>query len=233
MGRSSSYGIIRQVIDSGNAVLQKKTCISLAVRLSHHCQQIIALKFMNGQVVNHTPSLNLLMFHRKCQGRILWAPFIQVYVLSIHDLGRQNVLGNKFSVHERSDCEHCEMFSVPLLSDFKSAHISVCAVWLIVYTLRNVWGHFNGHSPLLIAVCVLSPAHFIEPVLGFTSFRLRFGGVLRGRFVPRTWFDRVPAGTVLAGTWLFKTRLDYKIWCVSRTCSRCTPVPKTSVNAQF
>ena len=54
---------------------------------------------------------------------------------------------NKFSVHEHSDCEHCEMFSVPLRSDLKSAHISVCAVWLIVYTLRNVWGHFNVHSP--------------------------------------------------------------------------------------
>ena len=54
---------------------------------------------------------------------------------------------NKFSVHERSDCEHCEMFSVPLRSDLISAHISVCAVWLIVYTLRNVWGHINMHSP--------------------------------------------------------------------------------------
>ena len=44
--------------------------------------------------------------------------------------------------------------------------------------------------------------------------------VLRGRFVPRTWFDRVPAGTVLAGTRLFRTRSDYKKWCVPRTCSR-------------
>ena len=56
---------------------------------------------------------------------------------------------NKFLV-QRSDCEHCELFSVPLCSDLKSAHISVCAVWLIVYThfnVRNVWGHFNVHSP--------------------------------------------------------------------------------------
>ena len=71
---------------------------------------------------------------------------------------------------------------------------------------------------MLIAVCVLSPAQ-LEHVLGFTSFRLRFGGVLRGRFVLRTWFDRVPAGTVLAGTRLFRTRSDYKKWCVPRTCS--------------
>ena len=75
---------------------------------------------------------------------------------------------NKFSVHEHSDFEHCEMFSVPLRSDLKSAHISVCAVWLILYTLRNVWGHFNVHSiSVLIAVCVLSPTH-LEHVLGFT-----------------------------------------------------------------
>ena len=71
---------------------------------------------------------------------------------------------------------------------------------------------------MLIAVCVLSPAH-LEHVLGITSFRVRFGGVLRGRFVPRTCFDRVPAGTVLAGTRLFRTRSDYKKWFLPRTCS--------------
>ena len=59
----------------------------------------------------------------------------------------------------------------------------------------------------------------VEHVLGTIAFRLRFGGVLRGWFVPRTWFDRVPAGTVLAGTRLFRTRSDYKKWCVPRTCS--------------
>ena len=70
---------------------------------------------------------------------------------------------------------------------------------------------------MLIAVCV--------HILGFTSFRLRFGGVLRGRFVPRTCFDRVPDGTVLVGTRLFRTRSDYKKWCGT--------VPRTSVNARF
>ena len=74
---------------------------------------------------------------------------------------------------------------------------------------------------MLIAGCELSPAH-LEHVHCFTSFRLHFGGVLRGggRFVPRTCFDRVPAGTVLAETQLFRTRSDYKKWCVPRTCSR-------------
>ena len=131
---------------------------------------------------------------------------------------------NKFSVHEHSDCEHCQMFSVPLRSDLKSAHISVCAVWLVVYTLRNVQKNktrlmrsFKRVLSMLIVVCVLSPAQ-LEHVLGFTSFRLSFGGILRGRFVPRTWFDRAPAGTVLEGTPLFRTRSAYKKWCVPRTC---------------
>ena len=60
-------------------------------------------------------------------------------------------------------------------------------------------------------------------------FRLRFGGVLRGRFVSRTWFDRVPAGTVLAGTRLFRTRSDYKKWCEPGTCSR----PRTCFENMF
>ena len=69
------------------------------------------------------------------------------------------------------------------------------------------------------AVCLAPPSRTY--VLGTIASRLRFGGVLRGRFVPRTWFDRVPAGTVLAGTRLFRTRSDYKKWCVGlpRTCS--------------
>ena len=77
---------------------------------------------------------------------------------------------------------------------------------------------FHHALSVLIAVCMLSPAQ-LEHVLGFTSFRLCFGCVLRGQFVQRTWFDRVPAGTVLAGTRLFKTRSDYKKWCVPRSCS--------------
>ena len=84
---------------------------------------------------------------------------------------------NKFSVYERSDFEHCEMFSVPLCSDLKSAHISVCTVWLIVYTLRNVWGHFNVHSPCSYSGLRAKPRplrtcslfHIVQ-----TSFQLRF-----------------------------------------------------------
>ena len=70
-----------------------------------------------------------------------------------------------------------------------------------------------GHVPRLPQLCA-KPLP-VEHVLGTIAFRLRFGGVLRGRFVPRTWFDRV-----LAGTRLFRTRSDYKKWCVPRTCSR-------------
>ena len=88
---------------------------------------------------------------------------------------------------------------------------------------------------LVVSVLVNKRRH----VLGTIEFRLRFGGVLRGRFVPRTWFDRVPAGTVLAGTQLFRTRSDYKKWCVPRTCSEnmfhvpAGTVPRTSVNARY
>ena len=72
---------------------------------------------------------------------------------------------------------------------------------------------------MLIAVCVLSPAQ-LEHVLGLTSFWLRFGGILRGWFVQRIWFDRVPAGTVLAGTEPVQTTRNgvYREH-VLRTCS--------------
>ena len=57
----------------------------------------------------------------------------------------------------------------------------------------------------------------------------------RGRFVPRTCFDRVPAGTVLAGTQLFRTRSDYKKWCCTENMFwehvPAGTVPRTSVNA--
>ena len=79
---------------------------------------------------------------------------------------------------------------------------------------RLTLGH-NARSPQLC-----TKPRPLEHVLGTTAFRLRFGGVLRGWFVPRTWFDHVPAGTVLAGTVPAKTRSDYKKWCVPRTtCS--------------
>ena len=79
---------------------------------------------------------------------------------------------------------------------------------------RLTLGH-NARSPQLC-----TKPRPLEHVLGTTAFRLRFGGVLRGWFVPRTWFDHVPAGTVLAGTVPARTRSDYKKWCVPRTCSR-------------
>ena len=86
-----------------------------------------------------------------------------------------------------------------------------------VYTAQRVRSFWCALS-VLTAVCVLSPAH-LEHCSRYTSVHTCFGCVLRGRFVPRTWFDHVPAGTVLAGTILFRTRSDYKKWCVPRTCS--------------
>ena len=62
-----------------------------------------------------------------------------------------------------------------------------------------------------------------------------FGCVLRGRFVPRTWFDHVPAGTVLAGTILFSTSfILLEMVCTENMFREHVPagtVPRTSFNA--
>ena len=137
------------------------------------------------------------------------------YMFSVHNPGKmfsEHVLGTRAFIL-------WALWNVLGIHSFrlKMARISVCAVWRIVHTLRNVWGHFDVHS-VLIAVCVLSPTH-LEHCSRYTSVHTCFGCVLRGRFVPRTWFDHVLAGTVLAETILFRTRSDYKKWCVPRTCS--------------
>ena len=97
--------------------------------------------------------------------------------------------------------------------DFNALHCATWKPWVRMID-RLTLGH-DARSPQLCA-----KPHPLEHVLGTIAFRLRFGGALRGRYVPRTWFDRVPAGTVLAGTRLFRTHSDYKKWCVPRTCSR-------------
>ena len=98
-----------------------------------------------------------------------------------------------------------------------------------VYTAQRARSFWCALS-VLIAVCVLSPAH-LEHCSRYTSVHTCFGCVLRRRFVPRTWFDHVPAGTVLAGTILFRTRSDYKKWCVPvHICSRYTTPAKCSRN---
>ena len=130
---------------------------------------------------------------------------------------------NMFSVHERSYYEHCEMFSVPI-------RMTYC-----VYTAQRVRSFWCALS-VLIAVCVLSPAH-LEHCSRYTSVHTCFGCVLRGRFVPRTWFDHVPAGTVLAGTILFRTpfRLQEMV-CTENMFREHVPagtVPRTSMNARI
>ena len=127
----------------------------------HFCSLYFSLSFFSSAIV--TTSLHILLgtrFSKESWSKIS-VKFITCYRIQTRGKKEQTRLlhicsryttpakcsRNKFSVHERSDCEHCEMFSVLLRSDIKSAHISVCAVGLIVYTLRNVWGHFNVHSP--------------------------------------------------------------------------------------
>ena len=122
-----------------------------------------------------------------------------------------------FSVHECSYYEHWKCSRYPFVQVENGTHLSLRSMTYCVYTAQRVRS-FWGALSVLIAVCVLSPAH-LERCSRYTSVHTCFGCVLRGRFVPRTWFDHVPAGTVLAGTILFRTRLDNKKWCVPRTCS--------------
>ena len=138
---------------------------------------------------------------------------------------------NKFSVHERSDCEHCQMFLVPLPPDLKSAQSRSAQYDLLCRPIHCAMCRITqGWWDQLISMCALradsglrakprpgrtcSQFHIVQ-----TSFQRR----TKGRFVQRSWFDRVPAGIVLAGTRLFKTRSDYKKWCVP-TCSLISPV---------
>ena len=113
--------------------------------------------------------------------------------------------------------------AVPIRSGWKCARISVLRSndVLCIHCANNALRSFWCALSMLIACLrALSPAHFPEHCSRYTSVHTCFGCVLRGRFVPRTWFDHVPAGTVLAGTILFRTRSDYKKWCVPRTCSK-------------
>ena len=75
--------------------------------------------------------------------RVCVGPFI--YVLGTRP--RQNVLetSSRYTSVQIASTVKCSRY--PFRSDLKSTHISVCTVWPIVYTLRNVWGHFNVHSP--------------------------------------------------------------------------------------
>ena len=130
---------------------------------------------------------------------------------------RQNVLGTcsrYTSVHITSTVK-CSRY--PFVQVENGTHLGLRSMTYCVCTAQRVRSFWCALS-MLIAVCVLSPAH-LEHCSRYTSVHTCFGCVLRGRFVPRTWFDHVPAGTVLAGTILFRTRSDYKKWCVPRTCS--------------
>ena len=126
---------------------------------------------------------------------------------------------DNYAITHRNQC--CNIFYqfLDILSQTRvSFFLTRTVYWATCKWITRLMRSFYSALSVLIAVCVLSPAQ-LKHVLGFTSFRLRFGGVLRGWFVPRTWFDRVPAGTVLAGTRLFRTHSDYKKWCFRWNCT--------------
>ena len=144
-------------------------------------------------------------------------PRARSYMFSVHNPGKmfsEHVLGTRaFRLRALWNVFGTHLFKVE-----NGTHLGLCSMTYCVYTAQRVRSFWCALS-VLIAVCVLSPAH-LEHCSRYTSVHTCFGCVLRGRFVPRTWFDHVPAGTVLPGTILFRTRSDYKKWCVPRTCSR-------------
>ena len=125
--------------------------------------------------------------------------------------------------------------SMPFVQVENGKHLGLRSMTYCVYTAQRVRSFWCALS-VLIAVCVLSPAH-LEHCSGYMSVHTCFGCVLRGRFVPRTWFDDVPAGTVLAGTILFRTpfRLQEMV-CTENMFREHVPagtVPRTSMNARL
>ena len=141
----------------------------------------------------------------------LWA---RSYMFSVHVPGKmcsKQVLGTRsFTLQALWNVLGTPSFRFQICTHLVLRCMTYCvytaqrveAFWIIDGRLmRSFWcGLF-----MLIAVCVLSPAQ-LEHVLGFTSFRIRFGWVLREQFVLRTWFNCVLTRTVLPGTQLFSTR---------------------------
>ena len=147
----------------------------------------------------------------------------RLYMFSVHDPGKmfsEQVLGTRaFRLRALWNVLGTPSFR------FKSAHIIHFVICEVILTCTLRADSCLCAKPRPVRTC--SRFHIVH-----TSFRR-----LRGRFVPRTWFDSVPAGTVLAGTRLFRTCSDYKKWCVPRTCSEnMFPLElyrETSVNARI
>ena len=111
---------------------------------------------------------------------------------------------NKFSVHERSDCEHWNVLGTPSFRfkigtssrsaqyDLLCIHCATCEV-ILTCTLRADSG--LRAKPCQVRTC--SQFHIVQ-----TSFQRRTKGA-----------------SCSENTVRFRTRSDYKKWCVPRTCS--------------
>ena len=116
------------------------------------------------------------------------------------------------------------MFSVPLSFRFKfGTHLGLWQYWTYyVYTAQRVRS---------VLTCTLRADSGLRakprPLRTCSRFRIVQDFVIRGVLkgvinVPENMLcsEMLPAGTVLAGTQLFRTRSDYKKWCVPRTSPR-------------
>ena len=118
-----------------------------------------------------------------------------------------------------------------------------CAVWLqLHYTAqrgnslvgmidRLTLGH-NARSPQLC-----TKPRLLDTCSRYHSVQTSFRRSTKRWFVPRTWFDHVPAGTVLAGTVPARTRFRVQeMVCTENMFREHVPagtVPRTSVNARY
>ena len=182
--------------------------------------------------------VKILRFRSRSKNRDLHPAYSCKWECPYYVLGtqpQQNVLGTcswYTSVHITSTVK-CSRYPFDQVEN--GTHLGLRSMTYCVYTAQRVRSFWCALS-VLIAVCVLSPAH-LEHCSRYTSVHTCFGCVLRGRFVPRTWFDHVPAGTVLAGTILFSTpfRLQ-KMVCTENMFREHVPagtVPRTSMNARL
>ena len=87
---------------------------------------------------------------------------VTVYIGPVHRCSRYTTPAkcswNMFSVHERSYYEHCECSRYPFVQVENGMHLGLSSMTYCVYTAQRVRSFWCALS-VLIAVCVLSPAH--------------------------------------------------------------------------
>ena len=138
------------------------------------------------------------------------------------------------SVHDPGKMFSKQVLGTPSFN-LKSAHISVCAVWRIVYNCATCEVIVDVHYPCWWVVCVLSPAHLVHVLVPYRSIVLE--GVLRGSFCSENMVSHCSRWNCSSGnTILFRTSfILQEMVCTENMFREHVPagtVPRTSVNAR-